>query len=102
MQIGNTRLDIPRLQVLVQAGIDTVSYATLMRRLHRYADDAWRHRLAAACAAHARFGPTSLVLYYVSVRHEALVVRVEQVAEPLHPLRHRKDPDPGRRPRPGH
>jgi hypothetical protein len=37
----------------------------------------WRQKLAAACAAHAGLGPTSLVLFDVSVRHEALVVRVE-------------------------
>ncbi|MBP2369858.1 hypothetical protein JOF36_005554 [Pseudonocardia parietis] len=65
------------LRVLAEAGIDTVSYATLKRRLQGYADDAWRRRLAAACAAHAQLGPATLVLYDVSVRHEALVVRVE-------------------------
>ena len=31
-----------------------------------YAKDAWRQRLSAACAAHARLGPASLVLYDVS------------------------------------
>lgn len=54
------------LRVLAEAGIDTVSYATPKRRLQGYADDAWRRRLAAACAAHARLGPASLVLYDVS------------------------------------
>jgi DDE family transposase len=54
------------LRVLTEAGIDAVSYATLKRRLQGYADDAWRQRLAAACAAHARLGPASLVLYDVS------------------------------------
>jgi hypothetical protein len=54
------------LRVLAEAGIDTVSYATVKRRLHSYADDAWRRRLATACAAHARLGPASLVLYDVS------------------------------------
>ena len=47
------------LRVLAEAGIDTVSYATVKRRLQGYADDAWRRRLAAACAAHARLGPAS-------------------------------------------
>jgi hypothetical protein len=54
------------LRVLAEAGIDTVSYATLKRRLHRYADHGWRRGLAAACAAHAALGPASLVLYDVS------------------------------------
>jgi Transposase DDE domain len=54
------------LRVLAEAGVDTVSYATVKRRLQGYADDAWRRRLAAACAAHARLGPASLVLYDVS------------------------------------
>jgi hypothetical protein len=54
------------LRVLAEAGVDAVSYATVKRRLQGYADDAWRRRLAAACAAHARLGPASLVLYDVS------------------------------------
>jgi hypothetical protein len=63
------------LRVLTEVGVDAVSYATLKRRLQSYADDAWRGKLAAACAAHAGLGPASLVLYDVSVRHEALVDR---------------------------
>jgi hypothetical protein len=31
-----------------------------------YADDGWRRKLAAACAAHAELGPTSLVMFDVS------------------------------------
>jgi transposase len=31
-----------------------------------YARDSWRHKLSAACAAHARLGRASLVLYNVS------------------------------------
>jgi hypothetical protein len=54
------------LRVLAEAGIDTVSYARVKRRLQCYADDTWRRRLATACAAHARLGPASLVLYDVS------------------------------------
>ena len=64
------------LRVLGEAGVGTVSYPTLNRRLPAYAQEEWRQRLSAACAAHARLGPASLVLYDVSVRHEALVVRV--------------------------
>lgn len=65
------------LRVLGEVGVDPASCPTLNRRLPAYADPAWRRRLAAACAAHAALGPASLVLYDVSVRHEALVVRVE-------------------------
>jgi hypothetical protein len=54
------------LRVLEEAGIAPVSYATLRRRLPAYAKEAWRQELSAACAAHARLGPASLVLYDVS------------------------------------
>ncbi|HEX5297451.1 MAG TPA: IS1634 family transposase, partial [Streptosporangiaceae bacterium] len=54
------------LRVLEEAGVVPVSYATLKRRLPAYAKDAWRRKLAAACAAHASLGPASLVLYDVS------------------------------------
>jgi hypothetical protein len=64
------------LRVLTEAGIDGPSYPTLKRRLPLYAAEGWREALAAACAQQAKLGPASLVLYDVSVRHEALVVRV--------------------------
>src|SRR5690606_41978435 len=35
-------------------------------RVPVFAEPAWRGRLSAACAAHARLGPASLVLYDVS------------------------------------
>jgi hypothetical protein len=54
------------LRVLEEAGIAPPSYATLKRRLPAYAKDSWRQRLSAACAAHARLGRASLVLYDVS------------------------------------
>ena len=55
------------LGVLAETGIDPVaSYATLKRRLPVYAAEDFRRKLAAACAAHARLGPTSLVLFDVS------------------------------------
>jgi Transposase DDE domain len=54
------------LRALAEAGIDAASYPTVNRRLPGYAKADWRGRLAAACAAHARLGPTSLVLYDVS------------------------------------
>ena len=54
------------LRVLGEAGVAAPSYRTLMRRLPVYAKDAWRQKLSAACAAHARLGAASLVLYDVS------------------------------------
>jgi hypothetical protein len=54
------------LRVLDEAGIAAPSYATVKRRLPAYAKDEWRQRLSEACAAHARLGPASLVLYDVS------------------------------------
>ena len=54
------------LRVLEEAGVAPASYATLKRRLPQYAQEEWRKGLSAACAAHARLGPASLVLYDVS------------------------------------
>jgi hypothetical protein len=57
---------VDSLRVLDEAGVAPPSYATVKRRLLAYAEGAWRQRLSAACAAHARLGPASLVLYDVS------------------------------------
>jgi Transposase DDE domain len=54
------------LRVLEEVGVGSSSYATVKRRLPTYAEDAWRERLAALCAAHTQLGPASLVLYDVS------------------------------------
>ena len=54
------------LRVLAEVGVDAVSYPTLNRRLRGYSTEEFRRKLAAACAAHARLGPASLVLYDVS------------------------------------
>jgi hypothetical protein len=54
------------LRVLEEAGVPSASYRTVKRRLPAYAEEEWRQRLSAACAAHARLGPASLVLYDVS------------------------------------
>jgi hypothetical protein len=54
------------LRVLEEAGVAAPSYRTVERRLRAYAKEAWRERLSAACAAHARLGRASLVLYDVS------------------------------------
>jgi hypothetical protein len=48
------------LQVVEEVGVDAQVYRTLTRRLRVFADESWR-RPAAACAAHARLGPASLV-----------------------------------------
>jgi len=54
------------LRVIEEVGLQPPSYATLKRRLPLFAKDSWRQGLAAACAAHARLGSASLVLYDVS------------------------------------
>jgi Transposase DDE domain len=54
------------LRVLAEAGVAAPSYATVRRRLPAYAKDAFRRELSAACAAHAKLGRASLVLYDVS------------------------------------
>ena len=54
------------LRVLEEAGVVPALYATVKRRLPEYAQEGWRQRLSAACAAHAGLGPASLVLYDVS------------------------------------
>jgi transposase len=54
------------LRVLDEVGVVPVAYRTLTRRLPDYANDSWRQRLAAACAAHAQLGPASLVVFDVS------------------------------------
>jgi hypothetical protein len=54
------------LRVLEEAGAAPASYRTITRRLRAYATQSWRQKISAACAAHARLGPASLVLYDVS------------------------------------
>jgi hypothetical protein len=59
-----SKLDAAR--VLEEAGVSLASYPTVNRRLPVYAKQAWREKLAAACAAHAQLGRASLVLYDLS------------------------------------
>jgi hypothetical protein len=54
------------LRVLDETGVAAPSYPTLNRRLPLFAKPAFRQALSTACAAHARLGPASLVLYDVS------------------------------------
>src|SRR5262249_39746505 len=48
------------------AGVAPAAYRSIGRRRPGSGEEAWRQRLSAACAAHARLGPASLVLYDVS------------------------------------
>ena len=57
------------LRVIEETGVAPVSYPTLNRRLPIFAKPTFRQSLSAACAAHARLGPASLVLYDVSTLH---------------------------------
>jgi hypothetical protein len=52
------------VRVLAEAGVRSLSYRTVKRRLPGYAK--WRNRLSRACAAAARIGPSALVLYDVT------------------------------------
>jgi hypothetical protein len=66
--------DIDR--VLAELGRRSVSLSTRKRTLRRCADRQYRDQLAELCFTHAAtHGDISLVLYDVTVRHEALVVR---------------------------
>ena len=49
--------------MLEEAGLALVPYRTVTRRLRVFARAAWRQQISAACAARARPGPASLVLY---------------------------------------
>jgi hypothetical protein len=53
-------------RVLGEVGIEAASYATIKRRPPVYARPSGRQLLATASAAHAGFGPPSLVLFDVS------------------------------------
>jgi hypothetical protein len=54
------------VRVLAEAGVGSVSYRTIKRRLPVIAKPVVRQSLSAACARHAALGPASLVLYDVS------------------------------------
>ena len=54
------------IRVLDEVGVTSASYATIKRRLPRYAKPQWRQRLSKECAQRAGLGPASLVLYDVS------------------------------------
>jgi hypothetical protein len=59
-----SKLDTAR--VLEEIGVVPVPYRTLKRRLPKYATEAWRAKLAGACAARVGLGPATLVLYDVT------------------------------------
>jgi hypothetical protein len=54
------------LRVLAEVGVDPPAYRTITRRLPAYAQTGFRQALSAACAGHARIGPSSLILYDVT------------------------------------
>jgi hypothetical protein len=76
-----SKLDSIRVLDVEEAGVASAPYRTIVRRLPAYAKDAWRQRLSAACGAHVRLGPASLVLYDVSTllcrrRHRRSTLRL--------------------------
>jgi hypothetical protein len=54
------------LRVLLEIGVGVPSYRMVARRLPLFAKETWRTGLSSACAAHAKLGSTSPVLYDVS------------------------------------
>jgi hypothetical protein len=65
------------VRVLAETGVGSASYRTIKRRLPLIAEPVVRQAFSAACARHAELGRATLVLYDVTVRREALVVRME-------------------------
>ncbi|WXB75166.1 hypothetical protein V1351_09320 [Janibacter alittae] len=66
------------LRVLGEVGVEHASLRTMFRSLARAQERGYRDEVAAACFTHAASsGDVSLCLYDVTVRREALVVRVE-------------------------
>jgi hypothetical protein len=59
---------VDALRVLAETGVQPSAYRTLKRRLPVFAKASVRKALSKACAAHAKLGPASLVLYDVSIR----------------------------------
>lgn len=54
------------IETLAEIGVTSASYATIKRRLPRYADPAFQDELTRACAARAGIGPGTLVLFDVT------------------------------------
>nr|WP_252393908.1 hypothetical protein [Candidatus Mycolicibacterium alkanivorans] len=66
------------LRVLTDLGANTVSYRTIQRHLRSVVTGKYRDVISKKCFAHSRErGTLSLLLYDVTVRREALVVRME-------------------------
>jgi hypothetical protein len=68
------------IRVLGELGVPAPSLRTIFRALARCIERDYRDALAKACRTHSAStteGPASLVLYDVTVRREALVVRAE-------------------------
>jgi hypothetical protein len=60
---------VDSLRVFSETGVEPPAYRTLKRGLPVFTKPAVRQALSTACAAHARLGPASLVLYDVSTLH---------------------------------
>jgi hypothetical protein len=60
---------VDSLRVLFETGVEPPAYRTLKRRLPVFAKPTVRQTLSNACAAHARLGPASPVLYDGSTLH---------------------------------
>lgn len=54
------------VETLADIGVASASYATIKRRLPRYATTEFRDQITQACATHAGIGPGVLVLYDVT------------------------------------
>ncbi len=57
------------IETLAEIGVVSASYATIKRRLPRYAEPAFQDELTRACAARAGIGPGTLVLFDVTTLH---------------------------------
>ena len=67
------------IRVIEELGVSAVHRNTFTKALRRCADKNYRDRIAQACFTHVwseQGGDVSLLMYDVTVRHEALVVRV--------------------------
>jgi hypothetical protein len=66
------------IRMLGEIGVGAPGLRTIFRSLGRCVDRDYRDQIAKACVARITLGgPVAMVLYDVTVRHEALVVRME-------------------------
>ena len=58
--------NLDSIETLAEVGVGSASYATIKRRLPRYAQDSFQDELTRACATHAGIGPGVLILFDVT------------------------------------